>query len=72
MNAPKAQKGIKMSEEVSFFVHFMAKFEKKNSVKKFRQKIPKNRVENGKKFKNFFKNSKKIGKISDMKLIAKV
>ena len=35
MNAPKAQKGIKMSEEVSFFVHFMAKFEKK-----FRQKIP--------------------------------
>ena len=40
MNAPKAQKGIKMSEEVSFFVHFMAKFEKK-----FRQKIPKNRVE---------------------------
>ena len=68
MNAPKAQKGIKMSEEVSFFVHFMAKFEKK----KFRQRIPKNRVENGKKFKNFFKNSKKIGKISDMKLIAKV
>ena len=45
----------------------MAKFEKK-----FRQKIPKNRVENGKKFKKFFKNSKKIGKISDMKLIAKV
>ena len=53
MNAPKAQKGIKMSEEVSFFVHFMAKFEKK-----IRQKIPKNRVENGKKFKIFFKNSK--------------
>ena len=53
MNTPKAQKGIKMSEEVSFFVHFMAKFEKKNFVKKFRQKILKNRVKMG-------KNSKKI------------
>ena len=54
MNAPKAQKGIKMSEEVSFFVHFMAKFEKK-----FRQKIPKNRVKNGKKIQDFFSKIRK-------------
>ena len=52
MNAPKAQKGIKMSEEVSFFVHFLWQNLRKNSVKKFRQKIPKNRVENVKNWKN--------------------
>ena len=58
MNAPKAQKGIKMSEEVSFFVHFMAKFEKK----KFRQKIPKNRVKMGKNSRIFSKIRKKLEK----------
>ena len=57
MNAPKAQKGIKMSEEVSFFVHFMAKFEKK-----FRQKIPKNRVKMGKNSRIFSKIRKKLEK----------
>ena len=58
MNAPKAQKGIKMSEEVSFFVHFMTKFEKK-----FRQKIPsKNRVKMGKNSRIFSKIRKKLEK----------
>ena len=67
MNAPKAQKGIKMSEEVSFFVHFMAKFEKKIPSKNSKKSCRK-----WEKIQEFFQKFEKIGKISDMKLIAKV